>query len=148
MREERTPTRHLQAARSEWWSLAIAAAVAAAIGLLAPWEPDRVSVTIDNPTDHRLYIHPTTPTDDNQSFVLIVSPHSTATARHVIDRGEQWVLHLRTPGSSAGTITASRDELTDGSFAVPMTINEHLTLAGVPADTDDFLSRSVASGGD
>ncbi len=124
----------------EWWSFAIAFVVMLAIAIVLPVGPDRVSVTIINPTDHRLYITSSTPTDDTRSSVLVVSPRSTATAHDVIDRGPRWVLHLRTLGASAGTIEATRTELSGGSFAVPESINDDLARAGIPTDTTDLES--------
>jgi hypothetical protein len=121
----------------ESWSLVIAVAVTVAIGLTLPWEPDRISVTITNPTDHRLYIHASTPDDGSLSAVTVVSPRSAVTANDVLDRGPRWVLHLRTLGSPAGTIEAARTELMDGSFTVPISINDDLAAIGVPVDLPD-----------
>ena len=121
-------------AAAEWWSLAVAVVVTVAIGLVLPWEPDRVTVTITNPTDHVLYITTSTPNDDSLSQVLVVGPRSTATADDAIDRGSQWVLHLRTRGTSAGTLETSRSELVDGSFTIPKWVNDGLAAAGVVPD--------------
>lgn len=128
---------HRRDAAAEWWGLAVAVAVTVAIGLLLPWEPDRVAVTITNPTDHLLYITTSTPSDDSSSQVLVVGPRSTATADDVIDRGSQWVLDVRTLSSSAGTVETSRSELVDGSFTIPMWINDDLAAAGVRPDVTD-----------
>ena len=124
-------------AAAEWWGLAVAVAVTVAIGLLLPWEPDRVTVTITNPTDHVLYINTSTPSDDSLSQVLVVGARSTATADDVIDRGSQWVLHVRTLGTAAGTLETSRSELVDSSFTIPMWINEELAAAGVAPNVTD-----------
>lgn len=122
---------------AEWWSLVGAVVVTVSIGLMLPVEPDRVTVTIDNPTDHRLYINASTPDDTSLSFVTIVGPGATASMRDVIDRGAIWVLHLRTLGAPAGTIEVSRADLVNGSAVIPLTINGDLAAAGVPADVDD-----------
>lgn len=124
-------------AAAEWWSLVVAIVVTVSIGLMLPVEPDRVTVTIDNPTDHRLYINASTPDDTNLSFVTIVGPRATKSMDDVIDRGAVWVLHLRTLGAAAGTIQVSRADLVNGSAVIPLTINEDLATAGVPVDWDD-----------
>lgn len=118
----------------EWWGLAVAVVVTAVIGLALPPEPDRVRVTIENPTDHRLYINSSSPDDGSINYVAVIDPRSTATSDPVVDRGISWVLHLRTLGAPAGTVTVSRDDLIDGSFAVPMWVNDDLAAAGVPPD--------------
>jgi hypothetical protein len=96
-----------------------------------------VSVTIENPTDHRLYIKATTPDDASSSYVTIVPPRTTKTTHDVVDRGERWVLNLRTLGASAGTVDAERGELVDGSFTIPLSVNALLAADGVPVDVDD-----------
>jgi hypothetical protein len=104
---------------------------------MLPVEPDRVTVTIDNPTDHRLYINASTPDDTSLSFVTIVGPRAIKSMPDVIDRGPIWVLHLRTLGAAAGTIEVSRADLVNGSAVIPLTINDDLAAAGVPVDVDD-----------
>ena len=122
---------------AEWWSLVGAVVVTVSIGLMLPVEPDRVTVTIDNPTDHRLYINASTPDDTSLSFVTIVGPRAIKSMPDVIDRGPIWVLHLRTLGVAAGTIEVSRADLVNGSAVIPLTINDDLAAAGVPVDVDD-----------
>lgn len=124
-------------AAAEWWSLVGAVVVTVSIGLMLPVEQDRVTVTIDNPTDHRLYIKASTPDDTSLSFVTIVGPRASKSMPDVIDRGATWVLHLRTLGSHAGTIQVSRADLVNGSAVIPLTINDDLEAAGVPVDVDD-----------
>ena len=118
----------------EWWGLVVAVAATAVIGLALPHEPDRVEVTITNPTDHRLYINSSTADDGSISYVTVVEPRSTSTSHPAIDRGDNWVLHLRTLGTPAGTMTVTRSELIDGSFTIPISINDDLAAAGVPDD--------------
>ena len=48
---------------SEWTGLVIAVLVTTVIGLILPVEPDRVTITIHNSTDYRLYIDAYTPDD-------------------------------------------------------------------------------------
>ena len=124
-------------AAAEWWSLVVAVVVTVSIGLMLPVEPDRVTVTITNPTDHRMYINASTPEDTSLSFVTIVGPRATKSMRDVIDRGAIWVLHLRTLGAPAGTIEVSTADLVNGSVVIPMTINDDLAAAGVPVDVED-----------
>jgi hypothetical protein len=124
-------------AAAESWSLVIAVAVTVAVGLFLPWEPDRVSVTVTNPTDHLIYVTTSTPSDGSLTQVIAVAPRSTTTAHDVIDRGSQWVLHLRTRGASAGTLETSRPELLGGSFTIPLWINDELAAAGVLPDVTD-----------
>lgn len=118
----------------EWVSLAVAATLVLVIGLLVPHEPDRVSVTIDNQTDHRMYISATTPVDPTASKVAIVSPRTLARTDGVLDRGEEWVLELRTLGSPAATMTVTRAELVDETFTIPPSVGERLAAAGVEPD--------------
>ncbi|WP_040494073.1 hypothetical protein [Ilumatobacter nonamiensis] len=121
----------------DWWSLIVAVVVTVSIGLMLPAEPDRVTVTIDNPSDHRLYINASTPDDASLSFVTIVGPRATKSMPDVIDRGSTWVLHLRTAGAPAGTVEVSRADLVNGSAVIPSTIDDDLAAAGVPADVND-----------
>jgi len=118
----------------EWWGLVIAVVVTAVIGVALPPEPERVRVTIENPTDHRLYINSSTPDDGSVHYVAVIDPRSTATSDPVVDRGESWVLHLRTLGAPAGTVTVSRDDLVGGAFAIPKWVNDDLAAAGVHPD--------------
>ena len=123
-------------AAADWWSLCAAVLVTVVFGLALPHEPDRVTVSIENPTDHLLYIKASTPHDDTTSLVTIVGPRSTKVMPDVIDRGPSWVLHLRTLGAPAGTIEVSRTDLVNGSVVIPIAINDQLAAAGVPADID------------
>lgn len=118
----------------EWWGLAVAVLITAVIGVLLPHEPSRVRVTIDNPTDHRLYIRASTPDDGSLSQVAVIEPRSSSTSHPVLDRGDPWVLHVRTLGSPAATMQVPRAELVDGSFTMPISINATLAAAGVPTD--------------
>lgn len=104
---------------AEWWSLVVAVVVSVSIGLLLPHEPDRVTVTIENRSDHRLDITASTPDDPGLSFVTIVGPRTTKAVPYVVDRGPTWVLHLRIPGTRAATIEASRADLASGSLVIP-----------------------------
>lgn len=118
----------------EWRGLAVAVVATAVIGVALPHEPERVEVTITNPTDHRLYINSSTPDDGSISYVTVVEPRTTTTSHPAIDRGDSWVLHLRTLGTPAATLTATRSELLDGSFTIPISINDDLAAAGVHPD--------------
>ena len=124
-------------AAAEWWSLLVAVMVTVSIGLMLPHESDRVTVTIDNPTDHRLYINASTPQDTTLSFVTIVGPRAAKSMPDVIDRGPTWVLHLQTLGATAGTIEVSRRDLVNGSVVIPLSINDELAAADVPVDVED-----------
>lgn len=121
----------------EWWGLVVAVGATAVVGLALPREPDRVEVTITNPTDHRLYINSSTPEDGSITYVTVVEPRSTTISHPAIDRGDEWVLHLRTLGTPAGTIAVTRSELVDGSFTIPVSINDDLAAAGVANDLRD-----------
>ena len=102
---------------AEWSALFVAVAVTVVIGLLLPYEPDRVTVVIENPTDQVLYLHASTPDGRSRTMVGIISPQSTI-VRDVIDRGPDWVLHVETAGVSSGLVDVSRSELVGGSFAI------------------------------
>ena len=104
---------------AEWSALFVAVAVTVVIGLLLPYEPDRVTVVIENPTDQVLYLHASTPDGRSRTMVGIISPQSTI-VRDVIDRGPDWVLHVETAGVSSGLVDVSRSELVGGSFAIPI----------------------------
>jgi hypothetical protein len=121
----------------EWWGSAVAVVVTVSIGLMLPHDPDRVSVTIDNPTDHLLYINATTPEDPTLSFVTIIGPRAVTSMPDVVDRGATWVLQLRTSGAPAGTIEVSRADLVNGSVRIPLSVNDELAAAGVPVDVED-----------
>jgi hypothetical protein len=122
---------------AEFWSVVIAVVITVAVGLVLPWEPERVSVTVANPTDHLIYVTTSTPTNASLTQVIAVPPRSATTADDVIDRGSQWVLHFRTRGASAGTLETSRSELLGGSFTIPTWINDELAARGVPPDVTD-----------
>jgi hypothetical protein len=124
-------------AGAESWSLVIAIAITVAVGLLLPWEPDRVSVTVTNPTDHLISVTTATPSDSSLTQVITVAPRSTTTAHDVIDRGSLWVLHLRARGASAGMLEISRSELLGGSFTIPTWINDEHAETGVLPDVTD-----------
>lgn len=123
-------------APAEWWGLVVAVVVTVLIGWSLPYEPDRVTATVNNPTDHRLYINASTPHDASLSFVTVVEPLSTKSMPDVVDRGPRWVLHLRTPGASAGNIEVSRADLVKGSVVIPLSINDQLAASGVPSDVE------------
>ena len=114
----------------------MAVAVALLIALLLPHEPDRVAVTIDNPSDHQLYISASSPEDPTLSFVATVGPRTTTSTSDIIDRGSIWMLHLRTLGASAGSIEVSRADLVSGDVTIPLSINDDLAAAGVPVDVE------------
>ena len=120
---------------SEWTGLVIAVFVAAVIGLIVPSEPDRVTITIDNPTDYRLYINAHTPEDDSSTFVTIINPHATHTARGVVDLGPTWILELRTLGSAAGNLTVSHRDLTKATYTIPAEIDRQLKARRIPTNT-------------
>jgi len=103
----------------EWGALLIAVVVTVGIGLLLPWEPERVTVVIENPTDELRYLHASTRDDGTRTMVGIASPGSTI-VRDVIDRGPEWILHVETAGVSSGLVEVSRTELVAGSFAIPV----------------------------
>lgn len=121
----------------EWWGLAVAVVTTAVIGVSLPSGPDRIRPVVSNPTDHRLYIRASTPDEASTTLLAIVEPRSTWLGHPAIDRGPAWVLHVRTLGASAGTVDATRTELLDGSFTVPISVNDDLAAAGVPADVPD-----------
>ena len=120
----------------ERWSLVLAVAVTAVIAWIVPFEPDRLTVTIDNPTDHTLYISASTPDDPTSTFVMTAAPRSTTSMPDVIDRGDSWVLRLRTLGAAAGQLDVSRSDLEGGSVVIPLSINQELAAAGVPTDVE------------
>lgn len=145
----RTPSRGLGRARrsnavTDWWSLVVAAIVTATIGLSLPHEPDRVTVTIDNPLDHRLYVDASAPDDPGRTFVMIIEPRSTRSMPHVIDRGDEWVLHLRTRGAPAGTLTVSGADVAAGPITIPASVGDALVDAGVPDDLGDLRPSAGA----
>lgn len=116
---------------AEWSALLVAVAVTVVIGLLLPYEPDRVTVVIENPTDRLLYLHASSPDEGTRTMVGIVSPQSTI-VREVIDRGPDWVLHVETAGVSSGLLDVARSELVGGGFAIPIGFD-----AEVPSGTAD-----------
>ncbi len=123
--------------QTERLSFVIAVAVTALIAWIVPFEADRLTVTIENPTDHTLYISASTPDDPSSTFVMTAAPRSTTSMPGVLDRGASWVLHLRTLGAAAGRLDVSRSDLEGGSVVIPLSINEALAAAGVPIDVRD-----------
>ncbi len=130
------PSRARSTTAIEHWSLVLAVTVTAVIAWLVPFEPDRLTATIDNPTDHTLYISASTPDDPTSTFVMTAAPRSTTSMPDVIDRGDSWVLRLRTVGAPAGQLDVSRSDLEGGSVVIPLSINEELAAAGVPTDVE------------
>ena len=114
-----------------WGALVIAVCLAIGFGVALPDGPSTITATVHNPTDYRLYIKASTPTDDTLSFVGVVGPGATLESPHVIDRGGDWILHLRTLGSPAGEIAVTRNELTSGSVRIPDSVTDDLEAAGV-----------------
>ncbi|MGB0112584.1 MAG: hypothetical protein WBP59_05145 [Ilumatobacteraceae bacterium] len=130
------PATATSTSRSETTWLLITAAVVLLIGVLLPLGPDRVDVTIQNPTDYLLYVSASTPVDDTLTPVAIVSPRTTLDVSDVIDRGDAWVLHVRSPGSDAGVLTVERASLLGGDYTIPTIIGDELAAAGVVSDVE------------
>ena len=124
-----------------WGALLIAVCIAIGFGVALPTDPPTVTATVHNPTDYRLYIKASTPTDDTLSFVGVVGPDATLES-DVIDRGDDWILHLRTLGSPAGEIVVARSELTGGSVRIPDSVTDDLQASGVkPIAAAPILAR-------
>lgn len=113
-----------------WGALVIAVCIAIGFGVALPTGPPTVTATVHNPTDYRLYVKASTPSDDTLSFVGVVGPDGTLESE-VIDRGSDWILHLRTLGSPAGEIAVTRSELTSGTVRIPDSVTDDLRAAGV-----------------
>ena len=129
-------------AGAEWRILAILAIAVFAIGMTLPRGPDRVDVTIDNPTDYRLYIEASSPGDTASTHVVVVGPQTIVTTRDVIDRGAEWVLDIRSSGSAAGTLHVDREALVDGTFVVPSWVGDDLHDADVPSEVESPATGS------
>lgn len=107
---------------AERWSLVVAVVVTLSVVWALPYEPDRVTVIVDNATEHRLYITASAPDDESLSFVTIVGPRSTKTMPDVVDRGPRWILHVETAGGQGGSIDVTRAGLVNGTFVIPAAI--------------------------
>ena len=110
------------AAAAERWSLVVAVVVTLLVVWALPFEPDRVTVIVDNPTGHELTITATAPDDGSVSFVTIVGPRTTKSVPDVVDRGPRWILHVRIPGGPAGSLDVARADLVNGTLVIPATI--------------------------
>lgn len=123
------------AAAERVWLVAVAAIVSV-VALLLPHEPDRVDLTMQNPTDYLLYISASTPDDTTMTPVAIISPRTAVEVTDVIDRGADWVLHVRAPGVDAGVLAVARTDLLDGTYTIPAAIGDQLVADGVVTDVE------------
>ena len=114
----------------------IVAAVAVAIALLAITSsmltgPDRVDLTIENPTAYHLSVDVRGAEDGSVLGVGTVSAESTGEFPRVIDQGEMWWFEFSYGGVVAAEVTVSRSALEAGSVVVPDSAGEVLRQAGL-----------------
>ena len=122
--------------RPELIWLFVVAAIVFIVALLLPHEPDRLDVTMENPSDYLLYVSASSPADDTLTPVAIISPRTSVEITGVLDRGADWVLHISAAGRDAGSVAVDRADLVDGAYAIPSAIGDRLADEGVVSDIE------------
>lgn len=114
----------------------IVAAIAATIALLAITSsmltgPDRVDLTIENPTAYHLSVEVRGAEDGSVHRLGTVSSESTRDLTGVIDQGEMWWFEFSYGGVIAAELTVSQSTLEAGPVVVPDSAGEVLAQAGL-----------------
>ncbi len=103
--------------------------LAAVIALLA--DPDRVDVTIENPTSFDVDVGLRSADGGNRHALGTVDPGSSKSLSSVIDQGERWLFEFSYGGVDAPPLEVSRDVVTKGTVVVPGVVEELFVAAGL-----------------
>lgn len=94
-------------------------------------DPDRIDLTIENPTGYRVHVE-VRPTDGGSRLGLgTVSPDGSKTFPEVIDQGESWLFVYTYAGVTSPPVELSRESITDDTVVIPDSFAEQLRDAGL-----------------
>jgi len=128
------PRRIEQLAHSDTFAIAIASAVAVALGFAFLQSPATVdTISIHNPTSYDIAVE-VRGTDGGWMPLSTVRRHTTTDVVDVIDQGGTWTFRLRAQGRSGGQLHLERDALEAAAWAVeiPSGVEAVLHDAGAP----------------
>ena len=110
-------------------ALAIGAIGAALAGLLA--EPDRLDVTVDNPTPFPVSVEVRSSDGTERVTLGIASPRATRTFTRVVDHGDDWTFTFSYAGVHSEPVAVPRAAVADGAITVPDDVADRFRDAGL-----------------
>lgn len=115
-------------------SLFVATSMAAALliavsSLLV--DHDRVTMTLDNPSEYEISVAVRTPHEGTLTRLGTLGPGSTRTVTGVIDPGDEWHFEFSYAGVDGGMLTVPAEIGAAGPIVVPEHVSERLAEAGL-----------------
>lgn len=106
-----------------------AALIAGASVMMA--DPERVDITIENPTPYRVHVEVRPAEGGGRLGLGAVSPGTSMTFPRVIDQGERWLFEYSSGRVDSPPVEMSREALTNGAVVIPDSFEEQLRDAGL-----------------
>lgn len=103
--------------------------IAAVNSLLA--DPDRVDLTVENPTAFDVTVDVRSAEGGGRLGLATIDPGTSKSLSGVIDQGERWFFEFSYGGVNAPPLEVSRDVVTAGPVVVPAIVEQLFLDAGL-----------------
>ncbi len=111
-------------------TLIVGAALLAAVNALLV-DPDRVDLTVENPTQFDVNIDVRSLEGEGRLGLGTVDPGTSKSLSSVVDQGGRWLFEFSYGGVKAPPVEVSREVVTTGTVVVPEIVGELFLDAGL-----------------